>query len=145
MQDDDTGSRAAREPFPPLFGRVVVRFDRSLSRSMRDLAIMRLSSDVRLLLAISSQSLAENLISHFHTEMRETVANCTGNARVKDCLEDHRDDPGFSQECKEEFELMMEARAADFRLDSSLREKCADDIEDVCGVVKVSPGPLLLV
>ena len=34
---------------------------------------------------------------------------------MKDCLEDHREDPGFSAECKEEFEIMMEARAADFR------------------------------
>ncbi len=46
----------------------------------------------------------------------------TGGARVKDCLEDHREEPGFSAECKEEFEAMMEARAADFRLDSTLRE-----------------------
>ena len=34
---------------------------------------------------------------------------------MKDCLEAHREDPGFSAECKEEFEAMMEARAADFR------------------------------
>ena len=34
---------------------------------------------------------------------------------MKDCLESHREDPGFSAECKEEFEAMMEARAADFR------------------------------
>jgi len=52
---------------------------------------------------------------------------------VKDCLESHREDPGFSAECKEEFEAMMEKRAADFRLDSTLREVCADDIEAVCG------------
>ena len=45
-----------------------------------------------------------------------------GGARVKDCLEAHREEPGFSAECKEEFEGMMEARAADFRLDSTLRE-----------------------
>lgn len=56
-----------------------------------------------------------------------------GGARVKDCLEEHREDPGFSAECKEEFEAMMEARAADFRLDATLREVCADDIEAVCG------------
>ena len=30
-------------------------------------------------------------------------------------MEEHREDPGFSAECKEEFEIMMEARAADFR------------------------------
>ena len=63
---------------------------------------------------------------------------CAGNARIKDCLEEHREDPGFSAECKEEFENMMEARAADFRLDSTLREVCARDIEDVCGYEKDS-------
>lgn len=56
---------------------------------------------------------------------------------MKDCLEEHRDDAEFSSECKEEFEKMMESRAADYRLDSSLREKCADDIEDLCGFQKV--------
>lgn len=61
-----------------------------------------------------------------------------GNARVKDCLEEHRDETEFSPECKEEFETMMESRAADYRLDSSLREKCADDIEDLCGFQKVA-------
>lgn len=56
---------------------------------------------------------------------------------MKDCLEEHREEPDFSVECKEEFEKMMEARAADFRLDSTLRDKCANDIEDVCGYEKV--------
>lgn len=60
-----------------------------------------------------------------------------GGARVKDCLESHRDDAGFSAECKEEFESMMEARAADFRLDSELSEACASDIEDICGYERV--------
>ena len=66
-----------------------------------------------------------------------SLCNAAGNARIKDCLEEHRDDAEFSSECKEEFENMMEARAADYRLDSSLREKCADDIEDLCGFQKV--------
>ncbi|BDA41257.1 probable Golgi apparatus protein 1 [Coccomyxa sp. Obi] len=56
-----------------------------------------------------------------------------GGARVKDCLEARREEVGFSAECKEELEAMMEKRAADFRLDSTLREVCADDIEAVCG------------
>ncbi|KAK9838535.1 hypothetical protein WJX81_005974 [Elliptochloris bilobata] len=55
-----------------------------------------------------------------------------GGARVKDCLEEHREDSGFSAECRAEFEKMMEARAADFRLDPTLREVCAHDIEEVC-------------
>ena len=56
---------------------------------------------------------------------------------MEDCLEEHREDAGFSGECKEEFEVMMEARAADFRLDFSLREKCIEDIFNLCGYEKV--------
>lgn len=41
---------------------------------------------------------------------------------MKDCLEEHREDSDFSAECRAEFEKMMEARAADFRLDPTLRE-----------------------
>ena len=52
-----------------------------------------------------------------------------GNARAKECLEDNRDAPGFSPGCKTEVERMMEARAADFRLDPKLRQLCADDIQ----------------
>ena len=63
-----------------------------------------------------------------------------GNARVKDCLEEHREDPKFTQECRTEFETMMGRRATDFRLDSSLREQCAEDIEVVCGYEKVRAG-----
>ena len=55
-----------------------------------------------------------------------------GNARAKECLEDHREDPGFQPECKEEIEKMMAARAADFRLDTQLRQLCAEDIRDIC-------------
>ncbi|KAK9865562.1 hypothetical protein WJX84_005695, partial [Apatococcus fuscideae] len=55
-----------------------------------------------------------------------------GNARAKECLEDHRDQPGFQPECKEEIEKMMAARAADFRLDTQLRQLCAEDIRDIC-------------
>lgn len=61
-----------------------------------------------------------------------------GNARVKDCLEDHRHKQGFSSECRSELESMMARRAGDFRLDSRLRELCKQDIEDVCGYEKES-------
>lgn len=47
-----------------------------------------------------------------------------GNARVKECLEDKRNDPEFSVECKKTFEEMMERRATDFRLDAKLRDLC---------------------
>lgn len=56
-----------------------------------------------------------------------------GANRVKDCLEGKRDDPDFSSECKDELEKMMARRAADFRLDASLRDACAEDIKAVCG------------
>ena len=61
-----------------------------------------------------------------------------GNARVKDCLEDNKDKPDFSAECRTEFEAMMARRATDFRLDAKLRELCKDDIEAVCGYEKDS-------
>ena len=57
---------------------------------------------------------------------------------MKDCLEAHREEPEFSPDCKAEFEAMMQNRAADFRLDSSLRDACASDIEETCGFEKVS-------
>ena len=52
-----------------------------------------------------------------------------GNARAKECLEDAREQPGFSATCKTEVEKMMESRASDFRLDPKLRQLCADDIQ----------------
>ena len=55
-----------------------------------------------------------------------------GNARAKECLEEHREEPDFSPECKTEVEKMMAERAADFRLDSKLKRLCQDDITDMC-------------
>ena len=80
--------------------------------------------------------------SSFTQLLIRVSAGGAGGARVKDCLEEHREDAGFSAECKEEFENMMEARAADFRLDAKLRDLCANDIEDVCGYEKVR-GPTI--
>jgi Golgi apparatus protein 1 len=61
-----------------------------------------------------------------------------GNAQVKDCLEENRNDPDFSAECKARFEEMMERRAEDFRLDVHLRELCRQDIDEICGYEKDS-------
>ena len=58
----------------------------------------------------------------WHGVCAEPSIGYAGGARVKDCLEEHREDAGFSAECRAEFEKMMEARAADFRLDPTLRE-----------------------
>eukprot|EP00271_Cylindrocystis_brebissonii_P019065 TRINITY_DN562_c0_g3_i1.p1 TRINITY_DN562_c0_g3~~TRINITY_DN562_c0_g3_i1.p1 ORF type:complete len:1830 (+),score=464.44 TRINITY_DN562_c0_g3_i1:323-5812(+) len=55
-----------------------------------------------------------------------------GDARVKDCLEDHHEDPAFSPGCREEFTKMMARRAQDFRLDSNLRKFCKKDIDEIC-------------
>ena len=43
-----------------------------------------------------------------------------GNARAKECLEDHLNDAGFSSECKAEMEKMMQVRFA------CPSEECAD-------------------
>ncbi|KAK9816541.1 hypothetical protein WJX72_001742 [[Myrmecia] bisecta] len=61
-----------------------------------------------------------------------------GGAKIMDCLEEHREDPHFSAECKVELEAMMERRAADFRLDAALRQLCKKDIEDLCSYEKDS-------
>jgi len=55
-----------------------------------------------------------------------------GNAKVKDCLEEHRTDPDFSEECKEEVDAMIERRVRDFRLDSRLRTVCETEIYSMC-------------
>eukprot|EP00271_Cylindrocystis_brebissonii_P014317 TRINITY_DN3562_c0_g8_i1.p1 TRINITY_DN3562_c0_g8~~TRINITY_DN3562_c0_g8_i1.p1 ORF type:complete len:1638 (-),score=492.31 TRINITY_DN3562_c0_g8_i1:1373-6286(-) len=55
-----------------------------------------------------------------------------GDARVKDCLENHRLEPDFSTQCKLEFDKMMERRASDFRLDPNLRKFCKEDIAEIC-------------
>ena len=66
---------------------------------------------------------------HVHAALQFCADVQPGNARAKECLEDNREQPGFSQGCKTEIEKMMEARAADFRLDPKLRQLCADDIQ----------------
>ena len=66
--------------------------------------------------------------------MSECIAHLiAGSARVKDCLEQHRQDDAFSTECRDELEVMMKERATDFRLDSSLRGACEEDIMFTCG------------
>ena len=61
-----------------------------------------------------------------------------GNARVKDCLEQHRQEDDFSAECRDELESMMAERATDVRLDSNLRSACEEDIMRTCGWEDVS-------
>lgn len=56
-----------------------------------------------------------------------------GNARVKDCLEQNRQEDDFSSECRDELESMMAERATDVRLDSNLRSACEEDIMRTCG------------
>jgi len=61
-----------------------------------------------------------------------------GMGLAKKCLEDNRNQPDFSSECKSKFEEMMVRRASDFRLDETLRSECREDIEEVCGYEKDS-------
>ena len=74
----------------------------------------------------------------FHQDPHTHAPPPPGNARVYECLESHRNDEGFSPECKDEFEKMMERRAADFRLDFKLREMCKRDIDQLCSYEKES-------
>ncbi|KAG2498297.1 hypothetical protein HYH03_003558 [Edaphochlamys debaryana] len=55
-----------------------------------------------------------------------------GSAKVKDCLESHRNDEGFSSDCREQVNTMIEQRVRDFRLDSRLRTTCESDIYNMC-------------
>eukprot|EP00798_Chlamydomonas_sp_ICE-L_P010489 gene10489-8455_t len=53
-----------------------------------------------------------------------------GNAAVKDCLEENRED--LSAACKPEIDDMIERRVRDFRLDSKLRSACDSEIFNLC-------------
>jgi hypothetical protein len=66
-----------------------------------------------------------------------------GHALAKECLEDHRGDLGFSSECKQELEEMIERRARDFRIDSRLKRVCEEDILGMCGMFGVGGRPRL--
>lgn len=66
------------------------------------------------------------------------IVPVAGNARVKDCLEQHRLEVDFSAECRDELESMMAERATDVRLDSNLRDNCKEDIVRTCGWEDVS-------
>jgi golgi apparatus protein 1 len=57
-----------------------------------------------------------------------------GSSHVKDCLENHREHPKFSSECKREFEEMMTLRARHYQLDPELKSACASEIKTICGV-----------
>lgn len=59
-----------------------------------------------------------------------------GNARTKDCLEDHREE--LSSSCKDEVDAMVERRVRDFRLDSRLRTACENEIFNMCAYFGVS-------
>lgn len=72
----------------------------------------------------------------FHKCLNDKIQFCgdvaPGNARAKECLEQHREEANFSRGCKEELETMIQARSADFRLDSQLKRQCTKDIENLC-------------
>lgn len=72
----------------------------------------------------------------FHKCLNDKIKFCgdvpPGNARAKECLEQHREDADFSKACKDELESMITARSADFRLDPQLKTHCVKDIEELC-------------
>ncbi|GFH19709.1 uncharacterized protein HaLaN_16706 [Haematococcus lacustris] len=57
-----------------------------------------------------------------------------GNMQAQECLEDNMDEAQFSADCKEELENTIAKRVADFRLDTAMRDACASDLEDTCGL-----------
>lgn len=57
-----------------------------------------------------------------------------GHALAKECLERHRNDEGFSPECKEEVDAMLLRRVKDFRVDKRVMAVCAEDIINLCNV-----------
>lgn len=57
-----------------------------------------------------------------------------GNNAAKECLEEHRNENGFSSNCKSLLEKMMERRAEDFRLEEPLIDACSDDMNEKCGM-----------
>ena len=59
---------------------------------------------------------------------------------MKDCLELNRNHPGFSTDCKEEIDAMIERRVRDFTLDARLRKSCEKDIYETCAFYGVSGG-----
>ncbi len=79
--------------------------------------------------SMSSWGMRSEAVSDQHPAPQFCADVPPGNARAKECLEDSREQPGFSATCKTEVEKMMESRASDFRLDPKLRQLCADDIQ----------------
>ncbi|GAX77303.1 hypothetical protein CEUSTIGMA_g4749.t1 [Chlamydomonas eustigma] len=55
-----------------------------------------------------------------------------GHMRVQECLEDNMEDSKFSSECKEELDDIIAKRVTDFKLDTTLREACESDLQDMC-------------
>lgn len=55
-----------------------------------------------------------------------------GNAAAKECLEEHREEEGFTQGCRDELDNMIARRVRDFRLDSRLQKVCEKDILNMC-------------
>lgn len=57
-----------------------------------------------------------------------------GEANVKDCLELHMYEDGFSDDCRDRLSELISLRSRYFRLDSIIRTHCVDDITRLCGV-----------
>lgn len=51
-------------------------------------------------------------------------------------MEEHRNDEGFSEDCRKEIERTIELRVGDFRLDSIMRQHCRNDVELLCAYQK---------
>ncbi|GAB4823102.1 hypothetical protein N2152v2_010148 [Parachlorella kessleri] len=59
-----------------------------------------------------------------------------GEGRVWRCLEDHRQQAGFSAGCRSYLESFMQRQSSDYRLNYGLRASCEDDIARLCAEEK---------
>ncbi|KAL4853837.1 Golgi apparatus protein 1 [Chlorella vulgaris] len=87
---------------------------------------MEESDDIRLSMVLMKACIADK------RKFCEGVA--PGESSVKDCLEDHMYEDGFSDDCRETLEPLIAQRSLHFRLDSVIRTHCGPDVNRLCGL-----------
>mmetsp|Transcript_96994 Transcript_96994/g.277531 ORF Transcript_96994/g.277531 Transcript_96994/m.277531 type:complete len:1109 (-) Transcript_96994:154-3480(-) len=63
-----------------------------------------------------------------------------GDARIFDCLSEHKDDEDMDAACAEEIQADEELTAKDWRLKFGVSHQCEADIDDLCSTEKASKG-----
>ena len=88
---------------------------------------MRWSRDLCEQILIPLQGISPLSTVHLYLQFCKDIE--PGHSRAIECLEKHREEPGFSPKCKGDVEDLLAARIKDFRLDPQLKRVCAVDIE----------------